>query len=324
MNIDYFKALVAAARHRNITKAALELRTSQPSLSKQLRKLEEGFNVKLLTRSGMGVELTQDGNEFLMHAEAILERVEVLEKRFSKHRGVHRSPLKVGGGYAISASLLPSLLGAFKKRHPDVEVTLKSNDTPVLEKMLMKGTLDLIVTTIAPNNSDLVSEPCMPMRIVAVIGPKFSLPTQKALRLRDIKKIPLVIRSGTDGRGMTATFVQKLRHQGFKPKILMRCDSPEAIKTAVKKNWGIGILYEDSVKDGLAHGVFRRIRIADFPSEAQTYVVYHNQRPLSPSAGAFLNILRKRCRPRRAAEPVVSNMAIRLPIIVMLLMPIWL
>lgn len=296
MNLDYLRAIVAAARHRSITKAAHELRTSQPSLSRQLRKLEETYNVKLLVRSGIGVELTQEGRDFLTHAEAILEHIQMIEKRFSKpERLRHPPPLRVGGGYAISASTLPMLLGAFKKQHPQVEVILRSNSTNTLEQMIMKGTLDLILTTLAPNKSDLVSEPYMRMKVVSVVGKGF-LPNQKALTLKDIAKIPLIVLSSPDGRGMTETFFQKLRDQGFRPKILMRCDSPEAIKTAVKKKLGIGILYEDIVKDDLARGDFRRIRIADFPSEAQSYVVYEKHRPLSASAERFLEILRKHCR----------------------------
>jgi len=60
-------------------------------------------------------------------------------------------------------------------------------------------------------------------------------------------------------------------------------------------------LYEDSVKDGLTRGVFKRVSIPGLPAEAQIYVVYNKTRPLSTSAAAFLDVLRKhRGFPRRS------------------------
>jgi DNA-binding transcriptional LysR family regulator len=308
MELQQLKAFVAAARDRNITKAARELHTSQPALSKQLKKLEQSYNVKLLVRSGMGVDLTQDGVEFLQYVEPILEGMEELERRFSKRpKASPPTPLRVGGGHAISAIVLPPLLGRFKKEHPQVEVVLRSNTSSTLEQMLIKGSLDLMVTTIAPNSTELIAEPCMRMKIVAVVAKGYSLPNPKVLTLRDVEKLPLIIRCGSDGRGMTQGFFRKLRDQGLKPNILLRCDSPEAIKTAVLKKLGVGILYEDVVKEGLAQKSFKRVRIADLVTESQAYVVYHKQRPFSGSAEAFLDLLRKHCRSTQPEQTTTVN-----------------
>ena len=146
MNLDYLKAFASAARHRNITKAAQELRTSQPSLSKQLKKLEETYNVKLFQRSGMGVEPTSEGMEFLQSTEIILEQLQTLERRFSAR--LNRSTirrLRVGAGYALAGTILPKLLAQFERQHADVEVHLRSNTHVVLEQMLVKGTLVIAV-----------------------------------------------------------------------------------------------------------------------------------------------------------------------------------
>lgn len=104
------------------------------------------------------------------------------------------------------------------------------------------------------------------------------------------------MRKGLNPGGITETLLKQMREQGAKPRILMRCDSPEAIKTAVSKKLGVGILYEHLVKDGLTRGVFKRFPIPGLPAESLTYVVYNKSRPLSASAAAFLNVLRKHYR----------------------------
>ena len=297
MNMDYLKAFAAAARHRNITKAALELRTSQPSLSKQLKKLEQTYNVKLLQRSGMGVEPTSDGMEFLTFTESILKQLQMLERRFSKplNRG-RMSRLRVGSGYALSGSILPKLLAEFEKQHAQVEVDLISNTPNVLEQMLVKGTLDIAVNSVSPSAAELIGEPFMRLKVIAIAAKAYRLPSAREMSLGARKKLPLIMRKGLNPGGITETLLKQMREQGAKPRILMRCDSPEAIKTAVSKKLGVGILYEHLVKDGLTRGVFKRFPIPGLPAESLTYVVYNKSRPLSASAAAFLYVLRKHYR----------------------------
>ena len=116
------------------------------------------------------------------------------------------------------------------------------------------------------------------------------------MKLRGIEQLPLIIRSRLRPGGFAETLLRQMREQGQKPRVLMRCDSPEAIKTAVSRKLGVGILYEDFVKDGLTRGVFKRVSIPGLPAEAQIYVVYNKTRPLSASAAAFLNVIQKHCR----------------------------
>lgn len=303
MNLDYIRAFAAVVKHQNITKAAQELRTSQPSLSKRLKKLEEFYNIKLLERSGMGVAPTSDGIEFLKFTEVILEQMQMLESRFSRRpTSSHISRLRVGSGYALSGTILPKLLAEFKKKYPRVEVDLRTNTIIALEQMIIKGNLDIAISSTPPNLDELNAEPCMRVKVIAVAAKGYPLPSGRELKLRGMQELPLIIRSSQSPRGVTETLLKKMREQGQKPRILMRCDSPEAIKTAVSNKLGVGILYEDVVRDGLARGLFKRVPIPGFPIEAQTYVIYHKSRPLSASAEGFLHILRKHCGTRGSAQ----------------------
>ena len=93
-----------------------------------------------------------------------------------------------------------------------------------------------------------------------------------------------------------------LRKQKYKLNITMQCESPEAIKTAVTKKLEVGILYEDAVKEGLASGAFKKLRISDLHVEGNSYIVYHKQRPLSANAEVFLNLLRQWRDEKRAKK----------------------
>ncbi len=136
----------------------------------------------------------------------------------------------------------------------------------------------------------------MRLRIIALAAKNYPVPSARELKLRGMEQLPLIIRSRLHPGGIAETLLRQMREQGQKPRVIMRCDSPEAIKIAVSRKLGVGILYEDSVKDGLTRGVFKRVPIPGLPEEAQIYVVYNKTRPLSASAAAFLNVIRKHCR----------------------------
>jgi DNA-binding transcriptional LysR family regulator len=313
MTLRQFTAFAAVASHLNITKAAQALRMSQPSLSKLLKGLKEDYKVALFTRTGKGIELTEEGVEFLKQIEPVLAQLQVIEGRFSNNsHSQQATPLRVGGTYGLASSILSPLLALFKKRYPDVEILLRSNEAGILEQMILKGHLEIAVTSVAPRSPELITEFCLPLKLVAFAAKGYPIAQEKQLSLADLDKIPLIIRDDGSKHGTTETLLQKLRSLGHRPNIVMRCESPEAIKTAVSKKLGVGILYQDVLKQPTTRGLFKQLRVSGLPIEGKSYIVYHKQRPLSPSAEAFLKLLREWCEAKRSktkhkqSDPAVS------------------
>jgi LysR family transcriptional regulator, transcriptional activator of the cysJI operon len=301
MSLRQFKVFATVASHLNITKAAQALRMSQPSLSKLLKGLEDDYKITLFTRTGKGIELTDDGVEFLKHVEPILEQVQILEERFtSNSKSQQATPLRVGGTHALSSSILSSLLAIFKKRYPKVEVVLRSNAAALLEQMILRGHLDVAFTSTVANSPELTAEFCVPLRLVALAAKGYALANEKKLSVADLERIPVIIRDDRKGgHGTTETSLLGVRSLGYRPNIVMRCESPEAIKTAVSKKLGVGILYEDALKDAFTRGLFKKIRIAGLSLEGKTYIMCHKQRPLSSSGEAFVKLLKDWCEAKK-------------------------
>jgi DNA-binding transcriptional LysR family regulator len=84
MTLHQLRIFGAVAKHLNVTKAAHEVRISQPTVSKQLRLLEEEFRVKFYSRVGQGIELTEEGRRFWQAVQPILMGVNELRKTFPK------------------------------------------------------------------------------------------------------------------------------------------------------------------------------------------------------------------------------------------------
>ena len=98
--------------------------------------------------------------------------------------------------------------------------------------------------------------------------------------------------------------LNELAGQGLKFKIGMRCEAPDAIKEAVKKNAGIGIVFEDVVKREVDRGDFKILKGHGLRLESDTYILYRDDKPLSALGQEFLELLRKvRSGSRRANAP---------------------
>lgn len=115
MTLHQLKIFVVAARRLSLTAAAEELRIAQPSVSQQLRLLEEEFGKKFHRKIGRSIELTEQGWLFLKDAEKVLAQVEKLREKFTNTGKSAPGALTVGGTYGPAAILLPSALAIFKK-----------------------------------------------------------------------------------------------------------------------------------------------------------------------------------------------------------------
>jgi DNA-binding transcriptional LysR family regulator len=131
-----------------------------------------------------------------------------------------------------------------------------------------------------------------PMKLVAFVARNDPIARKKELTLAELEDIPLVVRSNSGSESTTQSLLMALKRPGHKINIAMACEAPEAIMRAVGQTLGIGFLYYDAVRDAIERGSFKIIHIHDLKIEGETYIVYHNQRPLSPNAQEFLKLLR--------------------------------
>ena len=165
MTFTQFTAFAAAAKHLNVTKAANMLHVSQPSLSKHLKALEENLKLRLFTRHAKGIKLTDDGHEFFRDIEPILAQLDKINHRYLNGSAKKPTcPLRVGGTYGPASGILASLLTAFKKHHPQVDVTLRSNSGDIIYHQILQGDLEIGVCSRVPLSSMLYSEPLCSIR----------------------------------------------------------------------------------------------------------------------------------------------------------------
>src|SRR6267143_1417398 len=143
MELRHLRYFVAVADAGNLTVAAQRtLHTSQPSLSRQIRDLEDEVGTPLLTRRARGVDLTPAGRAFLDHARSVLSQVEAASEAARRVAGPAKPCFAMGFLTGHELTWMPEALRILRDELPNIDVMISSQYSPLLANALLKGTVD--------------------------------------------------------------------------------------------------------------------------------------------------------------------------------------
>jgi len=142
------RVLVEVARHGSFTGAALSLAYTQSAVSRQISALEADVGSVLFDRQARGVQLTEAGRRLVVHATAILDRLEAARRELIDLRELRVGRLRLGAFATADASLVPQAVAAFGARYPDVQLSLHEGFSSELFQWLLEGQLDLAVVSL--------------------------------------------------------------------------------------------------------------------------------------------------------------------------------
>jgi DNA-binding transcriptional LysR family regulator len=293
MTLHRLQLFASIAKRLNISQVSRELRISQPSISQQLKLLQQQFGVALFQRNGRGLILTKWGEAFRDDVEAILAQVERLTRKYASPQADPKAmPLYLGGSYGPSVSLLPSLMTRFKKVHSSVELYLRTGTSAEIQDLVLSSEIELALITNPYPSPILSMDLCRRETVVAFAAANHPLAKRKRLEPHQLVSSPLIIRSGRGRQNTGEALLNRLRDRGLKPTVFMRCESADSVKAAVSTGAGIGILYRDVVKSGVTNGTFKVLNLKGMDLTAWSYIVYSKEKPLSQNAQNFLALLR--------------------------------
>ena len=143
MELRVLRYFLIVAREENITKAAALLHLTQPTLSRQLRQLEEDLGVTLFYRTSHHIALTEDGMLFRRRAQEILDLTEKTKAEFSNEAMDLAGKIAIGCGETYNMGILADWMAAMQNRHPLVTFQVQSFTADVVLERLENGLLDL-------------------------------------------------------------------------------------------------------------------------------------------------------------------------------------
>ena len=290
LTLRQLKVFESVARHLNYTRAAEELHLTQPAVSMQVKQLEDQLGVALFEQLGKRIHLTDAGREVLGYARSITQQLDELEGVLNRMKGLGGGRLRIS--VATTANyFIPTLLGTFSRRFPDVTISLDVTNRETLLRQLTENTVDLVVMGQPPVEADVEADAFMDNPLVVVAPPGHPLAKEKRIPLSRLQEETFLVRES--GSGTRIAMERFFSERGMKLKTGMEVGSNEAIKQSVQAGLGLGLLSRATLEQELALKRLVVLDIEDFPIMRHWYIVHRRGKRLSPAAQAFKEFLLK-------------------------------
>jgi LysR family hca operon transcriptional activator len=241
MELRHLRYFVAVVEAGSLTVAARKLHTSQPSLSRQIRDLEDEVGAQLLTRGARGIELTPAGRAFLEHARTVLSHVEAATE--AARRVAHPTKPCFSMGFLTGHELtwMPEALQILRDELPNIDVMISSQYSPQLADGLSKGKIDAAFLRREQGAPDLAFRLLVKEPLVVVLPSNHRLAALKAISPQDLVGEIFVGVSDTAPvlRGVIDNY---LKRSGIKITPAHEVDHVVMGVTLVASTGGVGLL----------------------------------------------------------------------------------
>ena len=239
MRLTQLRSFHAVARAGSFTGGAKLLHISQPTVTTQVRFLEEAYGVELFSRHGHSIKLTLLGERL----HALTQKIFALEDEvihFLKDAGeLKTGQLLVG---AVGPFHVTEMLTSFNKIFPEIKVTVQIGNSESVLNMLKNYESDVAVLAQFTDDKAFYSKPYSTNPIVLFVNKNHRFAKMKSIKINELNNEPMILRE--DGSTTRKAFDEICRKKKVAPKIMMEIGSREAIREAVIKGIGVSVVSE--------------------------------------------------------------------------------
>lgn len=241
MEIRVLRYFLMIAREENMTRAAKYLHVTQPTLSKQMKQLEEEIGKKLFIRSNYSIKLTDEGLLLKKRAEDILNMVDKTIEEFQSLDDITGGDIYIGAAESESFSYFASVAKELQIQYPNVKFHLYSGNTEIIAERLDRGLLDfaIIVQEVDLSKYNYIKVPTSD--IWGVIMRKDSpLAKKEYITIDDLTDLPLII----SRQGFTEDYPKIFKEKIDQLHIVATFDLIYNASIMVKKGFGYALSFD--------------------------------------------------------------------------------
>ena len=294
MELKHLISYATVVRLGSFSRAAEELYIAQPTISLHIRQLEEELGTQLLVRTTKSIEMTEKGREVYECAVSILQLRDRIAEKCS---GGERRIIRLGASTIPSAYILPEVLPAYVKIHPETYFTIDQGDSRSVTEKVAEGLADIGVVGMKPASSDITAEPFCEDSVVIITPvrePFLTMKEQHSATLEKLFEQPVILREKGSGSLKAAdTFLANAGYSGGDLHVAARTNDPEAIKNLVVSGLGISMISSKAAED---YSRENRLLVFSFPeisSRRQFYILKRKKTVLPECVRDFVQYLRQ-------------------------------
>ena len=214
MRIDFLHSFCRVVELGSFKLAAESLKLSQPTISMQVKALEEDFGADLLHRDGHKILPTEDGQlvyDYFVKINALYEKA---RQSLNKSQNNYQGALVVGASSGPAEYPIPLILGQFKQEHQAASITMQVGDSVEIIEKVANQTIEMGFVGTRRRDGNLVFEPYLEDNLVLVAVKSHPAAQKARIDFEDFQKIPLILQQ--PGSGATINLQEALSRVNFK------------------------------------------------------------------------------------------------------------
>lgn len=225
MELRHLRYFITVAEELNFSKAALKLYTAQPSLSQQIKDLEEDVGVRLLNRTKRKVELTEEGAVFLEQARLTLAQA---DKAVAMARQVSKSKqqlLRIGFVPVAEMKIFPYVLPNLRVQNPDLKIELMSLNNNDQMRRLKKGELDISFTRNNFQSDEIESKFVLREPLIFILPKEHPLAKYERIPVRALDGVDFIIPAEEESKTLHDTILNFAAEHLIQLNIVQKADN---------------------------------------------------------------------------------------------------
>ena len=293
--LQQLRILKAIATKKNFTKAASSLYISQPSLSKQIKILEENLDTILINRERNNISLTENGKVFLQYSERILILCEESCRALIDLKKGDRGTLKVGASQTIGTYLMPRILTLFTQNYPQIDLQAQVASTKIIATNIQNQKLDVAIIggeIAKPLEKKLTVHPFVYDELSLIISNSHPFAVKKVIEKEDLYCLDFITLNSTS---TVRQFIDNLLiHNKIQPnelRTILQLNSIEGIKTAVSLGLGAAFVSSSSIEKEIKLKQIKILKIENLSIRRQLSIISNPECYKSKAFQLFYNEL---------------------------------
>lgn len=238
VDLDQLRYFLRVAERQSFTRAAEDLRISQPALSRSIQKLEDELRQPVFERRSRSVALTDAGMLLQARAQQVLTILEDTRAEITDDGQSGR--VRVGAIPTIAPFFLPDVLRRFSREFPRASLIVQEHTTDALLKALTQGELDLAILALPVPARYLDVEELFEEELLLVLPPDHALVHQEKIRLSDVEPYPFVLLD--EAHCLSDTIVSFCRQRSFQPVAVERTSQLAMVQELVALSHGVSLI----------------------------------------------------------------------------------
>ncbi len=293
MDLRSLNTFIQVAELRSFTRAGEKLGYSQPTISFQIKQLERELGIKLFDRIGHTVRLTDEGREALVHAQQICHMCENMVNGDKQQGGV-QGIVRLAMADSVCMQLLQKGFEDFRKKYPDISLTITTGGTPELFRLLDHNEVDLVCTLdnhIYDTNYIIANEEQVGVHFVASADDP--LAKEENVTVEMLQNQPFILTE--KGMSYRRLMDEWLAQASVEIKPILELGNADLICKLVEKGLGISFLPDYVTDDAFRRGALVRLNVKGFQPELWKQLLHHRDKWVSLQMQAVIDHLSGLC-----------------------------